>query len=61
MDKIIIALVKANEQLSQIAVRGDDVYRMVNARNYFNAALGMLQKLKTEHDSAPDPEGGDAG
>lgn len=54
MDQIIGLLIKADSQLEQIAVRGNDAYLMVNARSLLKAAFDALNAPKKEvEDNVP--------
>lgn len=46
MDQIKALLVKADEQLDSISVKGSDAYRLVNARNLLKAVFDALQNVK---------------
>ena len=54
MKQIIYILEKADSQLEQIAVRGNDAYLMVNARSLLKAAYDALNKPSEEvEDNVP--------
>ena len=48
MEQILGLLSKADAQLEQIAVRGNDAFLMVNARSLLRAAFDALNKPKEE-------------
>lgn len=43
MDQIKALLIKADQQLEEINVKGADAYRLVNARSLLKAAYDALQ------------------
>lgn len=58
MGKIHDALKLADVTLSGIAVSGDDVYRMVNARNAIRFVIGAIQDPEQESQEKAVEENG---
>ena len=53
MNQAIELLIRADDTLAKISVRGDDAYAMVNARSLLKAAYDVLRSKK-EEENVPD-------
>lgn len=54
MDQLTELLARTDAQLEQIAVSGQDAYRMVNARTLLKAVFDALQSKKVENEEVTD-------
>lgn len=48
MEDLVSLLAKADAQLEQVSVKGNDAFYLVNARSLLKAAFDMLNKPKEE-------------